>query len=67
MAIDTAQKRASLLSLLSPFGFPLIPSPDGTIDARDRGIIVGLATPTIEAVGGGIHMSPRRIRSRRGR
>jgi hypothetical protein len=40
VAIDTRNRRASILGLKLPFG-RVLPNPDGLIDAQDRGQLVG--------------------------
>ena len=42
MAIDTKDKRFNMLSVASPIAWALLPDPDSSIDANDRGQLLHL-------------------------
>lgn len=51
MTIDSAKKRGG--ALVPPVPGGNIPLPDGTIDAADRGILVGVYSPDAMSSSGG--------------
>lgn len=48
MAIDTETKRRAAVSVIGPF-IPVLPNPDGTIDALDRALLAHVYLPETQA------------------